>query len=609
MRQSFDDATRHSERIPAHSNRPRPITTINPWYQTTMAMMDEQVENRASTPATSPFFHTPPTAEAHSLAILHIKRDSLLPIVLQTTADDGYAEGAVVNTRYGSYPHSTLIGVPWGSQVRASNVDTGSRGRKGKLAKPDISTPAQSTRSKDTAKQDHQDQDQDQDASNEDPKKRKADDQPDDADASSPNKKTKSASAPLTEVTTAQDEPNEDSKKRRAEDQPDDATSLNKKTKSAPDLLTEAPLIQDVPTPYASTPDVPTQGVSTPDVPTQAPSAKASQPTHKVAVEAGSGFMHILQPTPESWTYSLDHRTQVVYTPDYSYVLQRMNVKPGDTLIEAGAGSGSFTHAAARAIFNGYPADPSNTNSTGKVCSFEYHLPRVQVLRDEITSHGLNHVVHINHRDVYNEGFLLPNAVSPRATAIFLDLPMPWLALPHLTREDPNSPLDPTSPVQICTFSPCIEQVTATASALRKAGWTEIQTVEVANRRLDVRRERVGLHEEGLRGVNSSAATVEESLNRLREVDAKLNDFHTADGKAKIQSKAERLAEIKRNLSSRKLFKEGRLVHRTEPEVKTHTSYLTFATLPTAWDEGREAAAALQWPVDLAAPGGKVKAN
>jgi tRNA (adenine57-N1/adenine58-N1)-methyltransferase len=317
--------------------------------------------------------------------------------------------------------------------------------------------------------------------------------------------------------------------------------------------------------------------------------------------------MHILPPTPESWTYSLDHRTQVVYTPDYSYVLQRMNVKPGDTLIEAGAGSGSFTHAAARAIFNGYPADPANTNSTGKVCSFEYHLPRVEVLRDEIVSHGLAHVVHINHRDVYNEGFLLPDAVSPRATAIFLDLPMPWLALPHLTREDPNSPLDPSQPAQICTFSPCIEQVTATVSALRRAGWTEIQTVEVQNRRLDVRRERVGLHEEGLRGVNSSAATVEESLDRLREVDAKLNDFH--DGKNKVQSKAERLAEIKRNLPSRKLFKEGRLVHRTEPEVKTHTSYLTFAVLPTAWSEADEEEAARLWMVDLAAPGAKVKAN
>jgi tRNA (adenine57-N1/adenine58-N1)-methyltransferase len=62
-------------------------------------------------------------------------------------------------------------------------------------------------------------------------------------------------------------------------------------------------------------------------------------------------------------------------------------------------------------------------------------------------------------------------------------------------------------------------------------------------------------------------------------------------------------------LASRKLFKEGRLVHRTEPEVKTHTSYLTFATLPTVWSEEDEAAAAARWPVDLCAPGGKVKAN
>ena len=545
-----------------------------------MAAMDEAAQHRASTPATSPFFHTPLTAEAHSLAILHVKRDSLLPIVLQTTADDGYAEGAVVNTRYGSYPHSTLIGVPWGSQVRASNVDTGSRGRKGKNAKPATSAPAQEVVIEDVPVPDEL---------MEESKKRKADGQPDDA-TTSPNKKVKSAPTPLTEEHSTQGRSTENSKKRKADEQPDDATSANKKVKSAPAPLTEESDAQDAQ-----------------DIPTQAPPAKVAQPIHKAAVEAGSGFMHILQPTPESWTYSLDHRTQVVYTPDYSYVLQRMNVKPGDTLIEAGAGSGSFTHAAARAIFNGYPADPTNTNSTGKVCSFEYHQPRVEVLRDEINSHGLAHVVHINHRDVYNEGFLLPNAVSPRATAIFLDLPMPWLALPHLTREDPNSALDPNQPAQICTFSPCIEQVTATVSAMRKAGWTEIQTVEVQNRRLDVRRERVGLHEEGLRGVNSSAATVEESLNRLREVDAKLNDFH--DRKAKVQSKAERLAEIKKNLSSRKLFKEGRLVHRTEPEVKTHTSYLTFAVLPTAWSEEDEDEAARLWPVDLSAPGAKVKAN
>lgn len=474
-------------------------------------------------PAVSPFFHPPLTAQADSLAILHVKRDSLLPVTLRTTANDGYAEGAVTNTRFGSYPHSTLIGVPWGSQVRASKVDTGTRGRKTKNAKSGTATPAS-----EPAEQ------QPQDVAVADSKKRKADDE----------------------------QPQPPAKKMKAAHEPDN---------------------------------------------------KPPQPPLKAAVEAGSGFMHVLPPTPESWTYSLDHRTQVVYTPDYSYILQRMQVKPGQTLIEAGAGSGSFTHAAARAVYNGYPSDPSDTTSHGKVCSFEYHAPRVDTLRSEISAHGLQPLVHVNHRDVYNDGFLLPFAVSPRANAIFLDLPMPWLALKHLSRSSsPTSPLDPNSAVNICTFSPCIEQVTATASALRKAGWTEIQTVEVQNRRLDVRRERVGIKEEGLRGVNSSPATVEESLSRLREVDAKLSEFHAGKagvpGAGKVQSKAERLEGIRAELGGRKLFKDGRLVHRTEPEVKTHTSYLTFAVLPMAWGEAEEKEMEARWPVDMTVSEVKVRA-
>lgn len=491
-----------------------------------MAAMEGVGQSHGPTaPTTSPFFHTPPTAQADSLAILHIKRDSLLPVTLRTTADDGYAEGAVTNTRFGSYPHSTLIGVPWGSQVRASKVDTGTRGRKGKNAKNVLLAPV-----------------------------------------------------PEQAQQVSEDGTADDSKKRKAENvQLEPPTSPTKKMKAVPQ-----------------------------------PADKAPSAPQKVAVEAGSGFMHILPPTPESWTYSLDHRTQVVYTPDYSYILQRMQVKPGHTLIEAGAGSGSFTHAATRAIFNGYPSDPTDTNAQGKVCSFEYHEPRVHTLRKELVDHGLTNVVHVNHRDVYNEGFLLPNAVSPKANAIFLDLPAPWLALKHLTREDTNTPLDPDSAINICTFSPCIEQVTATVSAMRKAGWTEIQMVEVQNRRIDVRRERVGLKEEGLRGVNANAATVEESLGRLREVDAKLNEFHaakTGNGTGKVQSKAERLAEIRKDVENRKLYKEGRLAHRTEPEVKTHTSYLTFAVLPKLWSEDDERRAAEEWPVDMTAAGGKVKSN
>lgn len=470
-------------------------------------------------PLRSPFFHTSPTTEADSLAILHLKKDSLLPVKLRSTANDGYAEGAVTNTRFGSFPHSSLIGLEWGSQVRASKVDTGTRGRKGKHAKQaqkkdntTISTTSQSSNGLN---------------------KRKADESP--------------AEPPQSPV---------------------------KKSK-------------------------------------QLPSAEGETPTAvKAPIEAGSGFIHILPPTPETWTASLDHRTQVVYTPDYSYILQRLRVRPRSTIIEAGAGSGSFTHAAARAVFNGYSSDapPARTQSRGKVLSYEYHEPRVQILRQELSSHGLDGIVELTHRDVCNDGFSLPDHPSqPQADAVFLDLPAPWLALRHLTRSTPSSPLNPSSAVHLCTFSPCIEQVMATVSHLRKNNWTEIGMVEVQNRRIDVRRERVGLREEGLRGVNASAATVEEAITRLKEVETKLNDFHSnkavADGRAvgvekKIQSKAERLEKIRVDAESRKLYKEGNLVQRTEPEVKTHTSYLVFATLPREWGEEDERACLAQWPVD-----------
>ena len=491
------------------------LHTISP--DTNTAAMESLKEvNGVANPRSSPFFSTPPTAETGSLAILQLKRDNLLPITLRDSADDGYAEGAVTNTRFGSFPHSTLIGLEWGSQVRASKVDTGTRGRKDKQAAK--------------AKE------------NRNPQR-----EPTDTDASA----------------------HETRKKRPSETLDPDSCPPPKKLKEQPPGDVAAP---------------------------------------RAPVEAGSGFVHILPPTPESWTASLDHRTQVVYTPDYSYILQRLRVRPGDTVIEAGAGSGSFTHAAARAVFNGRPPPscaPSPSPPAGRVYSFEYHLPRVHTLQAELDAHALTPLVHLTHRDVCADGFVAAPSTPLHATAVFLDLPAPWLALPHLTR---RAPLHPSAAVHICSFSPCIEQVIATAAALRRAGWTHLTTHEIAHRRLDVRRERVGLHEEGLRGVTPHAASVAESVARLREVETKLADFRDARGPRddalaprgpdRPPSKAERLARIRADAEGRKLFLEGRLVHRAEPEVKTHTSYLVFAVLPPPWSAEDEERARRRWPVE-----------
>lgn len=503
-----------------------------------------------STPicCSSPFLSPRSAAQANSLAILHLKRDLLIPTILRDHDDsnEGYSEGKVTNTRFGSFPHSTLIDVSWGSQVRASAVDTGSRGRRG--------------------------------------------------DAVGNGKKRKRGS--------------EGTEGRREVDAQCPTAGQDQSGNVA---VVEAGQESSLDT-----------------------ASGIVAPIQKAAVMASTGFVHLLPPTPEIWTSSLPHRTQVVYTPDYSYILHRIRARPGSVLIEAGAGSGSFTHAAARAVFNGYPTQegPSGRRPRGKVWTYEFHGQRFHKLTEEIREHGLEGVIEITHKDVCQDGFSIeatPSAVN--ATAIFLDLPAPWLALKHLNRtsipsdsalnlssvgtsprrneasSESSSVLDPKSSIYLCTFSPCIEQVQRTISTLRKLGWHDIETVELSAKRLETKRERVGLQEEGLRGVNASPVSVDEAVARLREVEGRSRVFHNEDGEAAGTpntsappaataqvSKQQRLGNIRDALEGRKLYKEGRLVHRMEPELKMHTSYLVFAILPREWSAEDESAARERWP-------------
>lgn len=437
------------------------------------------------------------TTKEHDLASLYLRRDHLLPVILSTQAisveDGGYAEGVVTNTRFGSFPHSTMIGAPWGSQIRASKVDTGSRGRR--------------------------------------------------------------------EAVNA--------KKRKAE-------ALSQTRGQNGDLE----IARD-------------------------------------AVVATSGFIHVLQPTPESWTTSLPHRTQVVYTPDYSYILHRIRARPGSRLIEAGSGSGSFTHAAARAVFNGYQGEnagegdldmdvsPSTKGgeSLGKVFSYEFHEERHEKVKAEMAEHGLDKIVSAWHRDVYKDGFWILNEenglekTSPRANAVFLDLPAPWEALPHLTRagcDGALSVLDPQHAIHICTFSPCIEQAQKTISELRRYDWLQIEMVELQHKRIDIRREYTGLQYEGTRGTYPYAVDVEEAVAKLRQVEQRAQEFHATDSPAdKTARDSNGGAPV--HDAGKLRFDGGNLIHRTESDIRTHTSYLVFAVLPRAWTDEDEAAAQAKW--------------
>ena len=48
------------------------------------------------------------------------------------------------------------------------------------------------------------------------------------------------------------------------------------------------------------------------------------------------GWIYVLYPTPELWTKTVPHRTQILYTCDISMVTLQLDLKPGSIVLESG---------------------------------------------------------------------------------------------------------------------------------------------------------------------------------------------------------------------------------------------------------------------------------
>lgn len=61
-------------------------------------------------------------------------------------------------------------------------------------------------------------------------------------------------------------------------------------------------------------------------------------------MELTKGWAYVFQPTPELWTQTLPHRTQIIYTPDISMILFNLEIKPGSIVIESGKNDQLLCH-------------------------------------------------------------------------------------------------------------------------------------------------------------------------------------------------------------------------------------------------------------------------
>ena len=187
----------------------------------------------------------------------------------------------------------------------------------------------------------------------------------------------------------------------------------------------------------------------------------------------GTGWICVLEPTPELWSQAVYTRTQIVNEVDASVCTFYLDVYPGCKVVDTGTGSGCMTISLARAVA-----------PHGHVYTYEYNNQRAVHAQEEFKRLKIDDLITVQCKDVCGKyggddgGF--PGLGPKSIDAVFLDLPEPWLAIKHAKYVLKSNKY-------LCCYSPCIEQVVKTCEKMREEGFHSINMIEVRQRPFDGR--------------------------------------------------------------------------------------------------------------------------
>jgi tRNA (adenine57-N1/adenine58-N1)-methyltransferase len=168
----------------------------------------------------------------------------------------------------------------------------------------------------------------------------------------------------------------------------------------------------------------------------------------------GSPFF-LLQPSLAELINELPRTTQILYPKDIGFILITMGVRPGQTVMEAGTGSGSMTTALASAV-----------GPQGRVISYEVKPDVQNLARKNLTRFGLASRVDLKLRDI-QEGLDETNV-----DAFFLDVPNPYDYISQV-----RAALKPGG--YLCCLIPTFNQVEKTLVALRQSQFAFVEVCEL----------------------------------------------------------------------------------------------------------------------------------
>jgi len=134
----------------------------------------------------------------------------------------------------------------------------------------------------------------------------------------------------------------------------------------------------------------------------------------RVTTHLGKGYV-VLSPSLSDILVDLKRTTQIAYPKDIGYLLLKLSIAPGQTVVEAGTGSGAMTLALAHAV-----------GPTGRVVSYESRPDAQALARKNLALYGLADRVEFKVRDIA-QGF-----DETEVPALFLDVARPYDYIPQV---------------------------------------------------------------------------------------------------------------------------------------------------------------------------------
>jgi len=179
-------------------------------------------------------------------------------------------------------------------------------------------------------------------------------------------------------------------------------------------------------------------------------------------VEIGNKKFWLLVPSLQDKLQGLYRQAQIILPRDAAHILMNCAIEPGQTVLEAGIGSGSLTIALASAIA-----------PNGKVISYDIRAEFIDHAMKNLRQSGLTQYVTTKIKDV-TEGI-----DEKDLDAIILDIPNPWAVVEHAWNGLKVGGY-------LCTYSPLISQVEQTVKTIEQHAFIECKTFENIQREMIV---------------------------------------------------------------------------------------------------------------------------